>query len=175
MPLEVAPTAVVGRWLKHAAAGSTPLPQRDPPPESRWQRGSVVDALYLAESEQTAWAEWYRHLAEIGLPPAQGMPRDLWAWEIDVVVADLSTSARLRRVGLALPRPGRRTWPPYQEVGETLWREGWAGLVAPSAARPAGRCLCLFRAGDDPIPGATPRTPPRRLDEPPIPPTGMTT
>jgi hypothetical protein len=38
--------------------------------------------------------------------------------------------------------------------------EGWAGLLAPSAARPAGRTLCRFR-GEHGVHGATPISPPR--------------
>jgi hypothetical protein len=59
----VAATAVRGLWFKHTYPSSLPLPEREPAPDNRWQRGDVVDALYLAESEATVWAEWYRHLA----------------------------------------------------------------------------------------------------------------
>jgi len=78
-------------------------------------------------------------------------------------------------VGLPVPTPGRATWPPFQDVGEQLWREGWRGLVAPSAARPIGTTLCLFWQGEQEIDGAEPQPPPRRIDEPPAPPRGMTT
>ncbi|HEY7932821.1 MAG TPA: hypothetical protein VID48_03260 [Solirubrobacteraceae bacterium] len=44
---------------------------------SRWQHGSTLAAIYLADEESTAWAEWHRVLAESALPPAHGMPRDL--------------------------------------------------------------------------------------------------
>jgi RES domain-containing protein len=175
LALDVDATRLTGRWVKHAYPGSPPLPVRDPPPDNRWQRGDVVDALYLADEEGTAWAEWYRHLAENGVPPARQMPRDLWRWEVDVVVADLSDAARLARVNLPVPRPGRSGWPPYQRVGETLAAEGWAGLLAPSAARPAHQALCLFRSARGDVPGATPVGPPQRIDEPPAPPLGMTT
>ena len=120
------------------------------------------------------WAEWYRHLAEAGVPPNRQMPRTLWTWRVDVEVADLSTKESLARVGLAPPVPGRRTWPPFQDVGERLWREGWPGLVAPSAARREGRVLCLFRTDDD-VRGAQPVGRARVVREPPPPPTGMTT
>ena len=63
-----------GRWLKHTYPDSLPLPERDPPPDNRWQRGDVVDALYLADTDDTVWAEWYRHLAEQGVPPLAQMP-----------------------------------------------------------------------------------------------------
>jgi len=176
--LDVDPTPVrQGRWWRHTVHGTDLQSRRQPPPDNRWQRGDIVEALYVGNDEATVWAEWYRHLAEVGIPPNQQMPRDLWAWEVDpnIEVAGLSTVERLERVGLRLPRPGRRTWPPYQEVGETLWREGWRGLLAPSAARLRhGLVLCLF-GGSDRIPGARPVSPPIVVREPPAPPTGMRT
>jgi hypothetical protein len=45
---------------------------------NRWQRGAIVDAVYLGDAAETVWAEWYRHLAEAGIPPAARLPgRDL--------------------------------------------------------------------------------------------------
>jgi RES domain-containing protein len=144
-----------------------------PPGDSRWQRGHVVDALYLAADEATTWAEWYRHLAERGVPPLMQLPRDLWVYRVaSVEVADLSTGDRLARVRLEAPAPGRNTWPAYQGVGETLYSEGWPGLLAPSAARPDGLALCLFV--DDPL-AARPVPPPAVVSEPPAPPTGLRT
>jgi RES domain-containing protein len=156
LPLDVDAAHVSGRWVKHAYPGSEPLSMRDPPPDNRWQRGDEVDALYLAVDEPTAWAEWYRHLAERGLPPAEQMRRDLWEWEVDIEVADLSDPGRLARVSLGVPRPGRSAWPRFQRVGETLAAEGWRGILAPSAARPGHPVLCLFRAADGSVGGAVP-------------------
>ena len=102
------------------------------------------------------------------------MPRDLWSWSIDARFADLSDDLKLR-AGLRRPRPRRAGWPAYQEVGEALAAEGWTGLAAPSAARPAYRILCLFRAPDGSVPGAAPLPPPRRVTMPPVAPTGMRT
>jgi RES domain-containing protein len=141
------------------------LAPRDPPPDNRWQRGDVVDAVYLTDEEDTALAEWYRHLAERGVPPNDQIPRDLWTWEVDAEVADLSDGDRLSRVRLSSPRPGRRTWTPYQQVGEALAAEGWAGLVAPSAARPTHRVLCLFRVADGSVPSGRPLPPPARTQD----------
>jgi RES domain-containing protein len=170
----VATVAVRGTWLKHTYAGSPPLPEREPAPDNRWQRGAVVDALYLAESEETVWAEWYRHLAERMVPPLAQMPRELWRWQVDVEVADLSTPERLKAAGLEPPAPGRRSWPDFQRVGGQLWEEGRAGLLAPSAARPAGQILCLFR-DENGVRGAKPLQPPRQVAEPPPPPSGLQT
>jgi len=105
----------------------------------------------------------------------QHLPRDVWRYRVaGVKVADLRGKARLARVGLEPPMPGRRGWGPYQEIGEALWKEGWRGLVAPSAARAGGRVLCLFldrRAALQ----ARPYGRRRVVRKPPAPPTGMRT
>ena len=135
----------------------------------------MVDALYLAGEEETLWAEWYRHLAERGIPPLQQLPRDVWRHRVRRLdVADLSDASRLARVGLAVPTPGRKAWPSYQTVGEALWREGWHGLLVPSAARPNGLVLCLFVEAPTDLP-AQPVGPASVVAEPPVPPTGMRT
>jgi RES domain-containing protein len=176
VPLDVDRVAVIGRWVKHGPDAASAWPAMSmPPPDNRWQRGDFAGALYLADSEDTAWAEWYRHLAEKGIPPNEQMPRRIWQWDVNLRVANLSTPARLKRVGLASPVPGRHTWPPYQNVGHQLSSEGWLGLLAPSAARPNGRVLCLFREGGARIAGVRPVGRGRVVDEPPAPPTGMTT
>ena len=175
MGADVAAIAVRGRWLKHTYPGSPPLPVREPPPDNRWQRGDVVDALYLADSAETASAEWYRHLAERMIPPLAQMPRELWTWQVKIEVADLSTPERLAAVGLSPPIASRQSWPTFQQLGELLWKEGWAGLLAASAARPEGKVLCLLFRDADGVHGAKPMPPPSRIAEPPPPPTGLQT
>jgi RES domain-containing protein len=172
--LDVTAVAVRGHWVKHTYPGSPPLPERDPPPDNRWQRGDVVDAIYLADSEDTAWAEWYRHLAERMIPPLAQIPRELWTWQVGVEVADLSTGEKLAAVGLHPPTPSRSEWPTYQLVGEQIAADGWTGIHVPSAARPEGKVLCLFRDQDG-IRGATPVPPPSHVPEPPPPPAGLRT
>jgi RES domain-containing protein len=155
-------------------AGIDPLGTGSPPGDGRWQRGAKVAAIYLADGEETVWAEWYRMLAERALPPRLALPRELWRIEVKLdAVADLSTADRLTRLGLAPPRPGRSTWPAYQEVGEQLRADGLAGLVAPSAARPAGRVLCVFLPTT--ARAVVAADAPRRVDEAPPPPRGLTT
>ena len=164
-----------GIWLRHVPHDADPRSRPHPPGDNRWQRGDIVDALYLAHDEDTLWAEWYRHLAERGIPPLRQLPRDRWRYRVPRLdVADLTTAERLARVGLDPPTPGRKTWPPCQAVGETLWSEGWPGLLAPSAARPEGLVLCLFVEDPATLP-AEPMASPRVLTEPPVPPTGMRT
>jgi hypothetical protein len=68
--------SVAGSWWRQTPHGADPLWLAFPPSSGRWQRGSSITAIYLADEEETAWAEWYRVLAEIALPPTHGMPRD---------------------------------------------------------------------------------------------------
>jgi RES domain-containing protein len=172
--LNVDAVAVRGTWYRHIPHRGRLSHRPDPAPDGRWQRGAVVEGFYLADSEATAWAEWYRQLAEYGIPPMRQIPRNLWRWEVSVRVANLRTRARLARVGLVPPLPWRTSWPRYQEVGDALFADGWAGLVTPSAARPGGRVLCLFRTAAR-VEGAKAVPPPKVYRHPPSPPTGMTT
>lgn len=174
--MDVQATAVEGTWWRQGPANADVHYWPDNPMDGRWQRGQVVDALYLADSPETAWAEWYRYLAEADISPAHSLPRDLWRWRVSLgQVADLSDEARLRQVGLQPPRPERSEWPGFQAVGERLWTDGWPALVAPSAARPeSGLVLCLFRTARE-VAGAVPEPPPETFDEPPTVPRGLTT
>jgi RES domain-containing protein len=167
--VDVATVVVDGVWWRQVPHATDPLFRADPPSDGRWQRGEVVGALYFADSEETAWAEWYRALAELAIRPDRQMPRDLWRWEIEVDgIADLATAESLLVVGLADQRPGRRDWAPFQAVGEKLWREGHRDVVAPSAARPTGRILSLFREKHE-LHGVTPLRPPTTHRHPPVP------
>jgi hypothetical protein len=102
------------------------------------------------------------------------LPRDLWSYEIDAVeVADLRTVERLARVGLPLPAPGRRGWPAFQAVGERLRVDGFAGLVAPSAARPESVVLCVLLPSGKLPAILRAAGPPEHVERVPVPPTGM--
>lgn len=173
--LAVDTTSISGTWVRHIPAGADVFYEPPDPADNRWQRGSVVEGLYFADSEETTWAEWYRYLAEASLPPHQGLPRDLWRWEISLPqVAALTDDDRLARVGLPAMHPTSQQWPVVQPVGEQLHAEQWPALVTTSAARPTGRVLCVFRTAPQ-VPGTTPLPPPTTITEPPVVPTGMRT
>lgn len=174
MTLDVDARRVAGEWVRHAPHRSALLGRADEATDGRWQHAETVRGLYLADEPATAIAEWYRFLAERGLPPARAIPHDHHTWRIDRQLADLSSTHRLAAIGLAPPRPARRTWPPYQDVGTALWRDGWAGLIAPSAARPGSLIVCVFDNGQWPPTGCEPLHRSELADIPPPPP-GMTT
>ncbi|UGS37071.1 RES family NAD+ phosphorylase [Capillimicrobium parvum] len=171
--LDVDPVPVAWQAVRHSPHPSELLGRPARPTDGRWLRAAVASGLYLADEPDTAVAEWYRLLAERGIPPRFGVPFELHVWSVDVTLADLSSPDRPARVGLERPRPSRRTWSAYQDVGDQLHAEGWAGLVAPSAARPEGRIACLFCESWPPA-GAEPISRSTVADVPP-PPTGMTT
>jgi RES domain-containing protein len=173
VPLAVDAVHVSGEWIRHTPHCSELLSRSPEPTDGRWQRGEVVRGLYLADGAETAVAEWYRWLAEHGLPPTHAIPHDHHVWQLDLELADLTSARMLASLGVDLPRPGRNTWPPYQHIGETLWKDGWAGLLTRSAARPHALVACIF-ANEWPPAGCTPaRT--VEITEVPPPPTGMTT
>lgn len=170
MALDIDRVPTAGTWWRQVASGLDPLRLREPRTDGRWQRGEVTGAVYLAADRETVWAEWYRALAERALPPRVWLPCELWRLTVELEqVADLSDERRLRRLGLEMPLRDRRTWPVYQEVGETVFAEGYAGLIAPSAARPEGLVLCVFER-DEGLPGLTADEGPEVVADPPTPP-----
>lgn len=171
--LTVRPRTVEGTWIRHVPHQADLLGRADTPSDGRWQRGHIVPALYLADTIATATAEWYRSLAEWGLSPQDHIPYDHHRWHLSIELADLSDIEQLRRVNLDTPRPRRNTWAAYQRVGEQLSREGWAGLIAPSAAHPRSLVTCVF-ANDWPPTSCTPLDASTIVSIPP-PPRGMTT
>jgi RES domain-containing protein len=171
----IEPVAVTGLWVRHLPAGGDPLWWPPEAPDGRWQRGEIIGALYLADTAETAWAEWYRWLAATGRRPLDALPRDLWSYRVALDrIADLSTGERLAAAGLPAPEPDAAQWPEFQALGEQLHRQRWAGVLYPSAARPAAQALCLFRPerairGVQPVPPAVPQ------QDPPVPPAGLRT
>ena len=175
MPLDVDATSVRGVWFRHVPARARPLFSPERPGDGRWQRGEVVEGFYLAEGEETVWAEWYRSLAERSIPPLRQLPRDLWRFDVNLTrVADLSSPHRLERVGLPSPKPDRSQWRAFQPLGETLFADAWPAVLYTAAARPESRALCIFRKGTR-VAGVKTRGGPRRFTEPPVPPRGLRT
>lgn len=173
--MDIEPTSIDAVWCRQIPGSGDVHYRPEDPADYRWQRAVATEALYFADSKETAWAEWYRFLAEAGVPPNMALPRDLWKWRVRIDgIADLSSKKRLAKVGLPLPEPGRIQWPSFQATGEQIFESGYPGLLAPSAARHSGFVLCLFRDRDQ-IEGTEPLPPPEHYTEPPRVPRGMRT
>lgn len=173
--LDVDVGAVRGVFVRHIPHGASPLYQPPDPADGRWQRGTAIAAWYFADEPATAWAEWYRALAGTGLPPARGLPRDLWRWRIDLDhVAMLDDDARLARVGLPAPLPTQAQWPPCQTIGEALHVAGFQAVLVAAAARPQHQNLVVFRPGRE-VAGCSPQPPPSPVTAAPPVPRGMRT
>ena len=89
-------------------------------------------------------------------------------------VADLSTPAALRSLGLPDVLPNRSQWPAFQDAGHRLAAEGFAGVLFRSSARPDELCVCVF-ATDEGFPGVRATGSPRRITAAPVVPRGMRT
>jgi hypothetical protein len=137
---------VRGTWWRQTPHGGDPLFHADPPSDGRWQRGEIVGALYFADTEDTAWAEWYRALAEFAIPPDRQMPRDLWRWKIDVTdVVDLSDGDRLGAIKRSASGSGATDIAAF-------WHRALRGRSSKSSAssalrkRSPARSLCVRRS-----------------------------
>ena len=164
-----------GTWWRITRVDAEPFFWTDEPADGRWQRGSVVRAIYLGDSEQTVWAEWYRHTAEAGVPPARRMPRAIWKVQVELEdVVDLTGEEILAAHGIGRLDPTRRHWPTTQPIGERYFHEGARAILAPSAARRGGRVLAVFRRGRGHR-GVIAVPPPARHDRLPAIPRGLRT
>ena len=129
-------------------------------------KAGALDAPVFRSSELT--------VLNVALRPGMlSIPHDHHIWQVQTELADLCDVERLHRVGLDQPRPSRKTWPSCQDVGDTLWREGWPGLLTLSGARPDHTVLCLFTTNWPPPDASPVRV--TEIREMPTPPLGMTT
>jgi len=134
-----------------------------------------VRGLYLADSEDTAWAEWLRATAEQGVPPAYRLPRATCPLEVDLDgMANLTGPRQLKKLGIGPMRPTQVQWADTQPVGEHLWRDGAAGILSLSAAHEGHTVLTVFRTGPD-VPGVVESNPVTVHDVIPRIPTGLRT
>jgi RES domain-containing protein len=165
--------SVSGTWVRHVPAGGQALSTRIRGTAGRFHRPGET-ALYLADSSETAWAEWYRALAERGQSPADALPRDLYHVSVRLPdVVDVSTTAARKELGLpAQMRPAASQWQAFQEFAATLRAEGAQGVLCRSAARTRALCLCVFELG---LPGLRVEGEPMTVLTPPPPPRGLRT
>lgn len=164
---------IQGTWVRHVLAGVDGLGVRAGGNGGRFHRPGRA-ALYLADTAETAWAEWYRWLAEWNRSPVEHVPRDLYRIAVDLRnVVDLSTASARQAAGLpARMRPSSRQWTTFQSASDRFAAQGADGVLYASAARTRSLCLCVFEPG---LPGLTIEGTPVRALTPPAPPRGLRT
>jgi RES domain-containing protein len=162
---------VQGAWSRHVRAGEAGLETGRGGRGGRFHRPGQL-AVYLADSDATAWAEWYRWLAEQAYPPDQGLPRDLHRIAVDLdTVIDLSSGAARKAAGVPERlRPAQSQWAASQQRADRWRANGAQGVLYSSAARTRSLCLCVFDAGlhrlridGEPVRVLAPPPPPRGL------------
>ena len=165
--------SITGTWSRHVLAGADGLTPSRGPNGGRFNAPGQP-ALYLADSDATAWAEWYRWLAEWGQSPADHLPRDLHRIAVDLGhVVDASSAAARKTLGLPIRmRPSSGQWAAFRAVGERLSAEGAHAILYASAARSRSLCLCVFEPG---LSGLRIESEPVRVIAPPPPPRGLRT
>ncbi|MHB8691354.1 MAG: RES family NAD+ phosphorylase [Solirubrobacteraceae bacterium] len=161
---------VAGTRFRHVRSGAGAL-TAGREGDGRFHRPGCT-VVYLADSEATAWAEWYRWLAEWGQPPAEHLPRELHRITVDLDdVVDLSSTAAREAAGVPTRmRPAKSQWTSFQERADRWRGEGAEGVLYSSAARTRSLCLCVFESGlehlqivGEPIHVIAPPPPPRGL------------
>ncbi len=133
---------VQGAWSRHVRAGEGGLETGRGGRGGRFH-GPGQLAVYLADSDATAWAEWYRWLAEQAYPPDQGLPRDLHRIAVDLdTVIDLSSAARRKAAGVPEPlRPAQSQWQ-HSRNEQTAGVPRARKACCTARPRGRGRCAC---------------------------------
>jgi RES domain-containing protein len=136
----VAWVPVHGIWARHTAPGVGGVEAHTG--GSRWLAPGRP-GLYLAHGDETAWAEFYRFLAESRKGPAGAMPRDLHRVTVSLDrVADLSTERSRRVLQLPRMRPSQKQRPVFQTVGERLVAHMARRQCCSARPREPGGCVC---------------------------------
>jgi RES domain-containing protein len=173
--IDVAWVPVEGIWVHYVSVARRRGGQRrsrQVPAPGRWQPAGTR-RLYLANNEDTAWAEFYRALAERGQSPEEEMPCELVWMRVQLErVADLRSETARRTLGLPRMRPTRTQWPTFQAIGTELIAHGAQGVLYGSAARTRSVCLCVYEAG---LQGLSVEGEPVRVITVPPPPRGLRT
>ncbi|HKI36148.1 MAG TPA: RES family NAD+ phosphorylase [Gemmataceae bacterium] len=121
----------------------------------RWNPKEGFRALYFSLDAETALAEVLAQRRRQGLPDADALPLVLFSCRANVErVLDLKDGRTRRVLGVTREQLIAEPWPVMQEAGQEaltqaigrLAREAaLQGLLVPSAARPKGGNLVLFR------------------------------
>lgn len=151
---EVPPAKFSGEVCRHTGPGIHPLNTTGAQTQGgRWNPPNSYPALYLALSDETAAAEFYRRAQGENRPPEDLLPRRLFRYRVRLsAVLDLTDSETRQGLGLteeALRAADRSV---CNALGDAAHYVGFEGIRAPSATG-VGEVLVVFfdllKAGSD--------------------------
>lgn len=110
----------------------------------RYHRKGAPGVWYAALSERAAWAELFRHQMSEELSPFQILRRVGRARVRRLRVLDLTDSTVLATLGIARAALVSDDLRRCQDIAEWARREGYEGILAPSAALAGELILAVF-------------------------------
>lgn len=138
----------IERQIAHRYSSyDTPFWVRENSQSGRWHRPGDGPTQYLSLSTDGAWAELIRNEELRSEDEVAMVSVSMWAVLIDGgVIANYSTFEQAELSGFDSAALVSENYERCQKEGARLRKEGFSGVVAPSAALPGGLNLTLFGA-----------------------------
>jgi RES domain-containing protein len=140
---------VSGHYFRHVAPRSRPLDVRDPAPANgRYHRRGSPAPLYASSTEESAWAELFRH-TEPGISPFE-VKRRMCQLEVrHLHVLDLTDPDIRDALGVTERNLTSNRLTVCQQIAAFArrWPDHLDGILAPSAAVPGLETLVIFPEG----------------------------
>jgi RES domain-containing protein len=139
-------TSFSGEAFRHQGPGYPPLNAEGSRIHGgRWNPKESFPVLYLALSETTAAAEFYRLADRQGLEAARLLPRRLYRYKVELsAVADLTDPDARQSIGLTPEHLVADDAQSCQEIGEAAHYAGFEAINAPSATGQGGILAVMF-------------------------------
>jgi hypothetical protein len=138
----------IERQIAHRYSSyDTPFWVRENSQAGRWHRPGDGPTQYLSLSTDDAWAELIRNEELRAEDEVAMVSVSMWAVLIEeAVIANYSTFEQAERSGFDPAALVSENYEPCQREGVRLRKEGFSGVMAPSAALPGTVNVTLFSA-----------------------------
>lgn len=125
-----------GECYRHQGPGHPPLNTEGARIHGgRWNPKESFPVLYLAQTENTAAAEFFRLAEKHGMKPSALLPRRLFRYSVELnAVLHLTHPSALEAVDLTLADISDDDATKCQSVGDAAHYAGFEAVIAPSAS-----------------------------------------